>query len=507
MILAEDDAKKKYYKAVAYYVSGEWKKAKEAFTEISQIIPDAKLKKGHVYLLQGKPEKAINAYNEALADPRNPVFSQSEALAGIACAHLEQGQLEKAGEAFKESCEKGSRDITANNVLAWLVYRLPQLVFAAEKSDEIPHLTFDSHRTFQKLFLDLKRPPDVTIRHNPIDELSYAQKLINNIEESVINADLKRLFIAEVLSKIVGFQDYSKIPTKDRVIKLPQEGEQISYQLEKIVLPDGVFATGLIPPKDSPYPPILIFRGTSTEMTTTGAVVSMYNNLDPEGVAKEFFIKSRPQIKRWLERVNKETNNKVQLFGYSQGAALAAMTAATFPTRIHDNPNFPSITLNAAASDEETVRLWDGSPLKPCLKQYLVRGDIVSRLGYQPIGTVYQIQYNLLSAGVNPHFILSFAQPEWQCHLVDAEKDNAALSRKVISILSSSTLGKELFSHFSEGYLGMALKAANKAGTILNSEETSTLLSYLAPFAPALLSGGIKASGYMLSAIAEVLKR
>ncbi len=507
VILAEDEAEKKYYKAIAYYVSGEWEKALEAFDEISQTIPEAKLKKGHLFLLQSKPEKAITAYNAALADVRNPAFSKSEALAGIACAYLEQGLLEKAGEAFQESSEKGNRDITANNVLAWLVYRLPQLVFSAEKSEELPKLSFDSHKAFQKLFLDLKRPPDVTMRKKPIDELCYAQTLINTIENIVINTELQQLFIAEVLSKIVGFQDYSKLPAKDRIIILPQGSERISYQIEKVVLADGIFATGLVPPIGSQYPPILIFRGTSTEMKTTGAVVSMYNNIDPAGVARTFFDKSKPKISQWLTRLNNETGKKIQLFGYSQGAALVAMTAAAFPTRIHDDSRFPSITLNAAGSDEETARLWNGSSLKPCVKQYLVRGDLVSRLGYQLIGDVYQIQYNMLSAGVNPHFILSFAQPGWQCFRVDSEKDNAALSRKAISILSSSTLGRELFSHFSEGYLGMVLKAANKADMILNSEETSKLLSYLAPFAPLLLRGGVKASGYMLSAIGEVLRR
>lgn len=503
VISPEKEAESIYYKAVAHYVSGEWKKAQKLFGIIAEVIPEAQLKRGHAYLLQGEPEKAIRAYNKVLGDQRNSSPSKSEAYAGIACSYLEQGMLEEAGKAFQQSSESGNRDITANNVLAWLVYRLPQIVFKAQREGVSPCFSFHSHKAFQNLFLKLNRPTDVSVRENPENELIYAQILMNKIQEIVPKIELKRLFVAEVLSKIVGFQDYRKLPADKRKISIPHDNELVTYKIETISLSDNIFATTLLPIDTTQYPPIFIFRGTSTEMSAPGSVVSMYNNIDPEGVAKAFFEKNKPMIRQWLQKTHKQTGHKIQLVGYSQGAALVAMTAAAFPTLIHDNPKFPSITLNAAASDEETSRLWKGSSTKPALIQYLVRGDIVSRLGYELIGDVYEIQFNMLSAGVNPHFLLTFAHPNWSCFHLNTESENRALTRKIISILSSSTLGRELFSHFSEGYLGMALRVANKANTLLNHENTSTLLSYVGPIAS---QGAHLATRYMFNALVESLK-
>lgn len=97
VILNEADAKKKYYKGIAYYITGEWEKAQRVFKDVAHVIPEAKLKEGHSFLLLGQPENAIKAYNEVLI--KAPEV-ESEAFAGIACAYLEQGLLDKAGEAI-----------------------------------------------------------------------------------------------------------------------------------------------------------------------------------------------------------------------------------------------------------------------------------------------------------------------------------------------------------------------------------------------------------------------
>ncbi len=461
------EPEQQFYNGVIALAQSDWSLAKRCFKAASSAIPEAWIKLGHTYLLLGKPNKAVEAYNNV--DKHNPLYL--EALVGSGCAYLEQLDFKNAVHNIDAAYTLNAQ-VTANNVLGWFVHRGPQALFSAQlSSPRKPILEFPSPDPFLAVIKDHNRSADSVNRESPLQELQFTQNLFNSIQE-IKKPELRTLFTAEILTKIVAFNAYPK----DSYLTLPLGPKNaVRYSIGRFDLKDGIPVTFLLP-EHGPNPPILLFRGTALSFSRPGSYASFWNNFGPNGVSWAFFNHSVPEIKRWLETTGQ---GKAQVMGYSQGGALTAMTVARFSNLVSQEASFPSITLNPPATEGETARLWRTSQGHPKLRQYLVQGDIVSRMGYEWIGDIYQIEFNNLGIGLNAHFLLSCAQPGGKCYSVDTTKDNLALSRKVLSILPSSSLGHKAFDLLTESTVAKVIKLVNV--TTSSSFDANRLLDYTKP--------------------------
>ncbi len=126
--------------------------------------------------------------------------------------------------------------------------------------------------------------------------------------------------------------------------------------------------------------------------------------------------------------------------GYSQGGALAALTVAKFKNLVCKDPSYPSITFHAPA-----VRYDKISGLN--LRQYVIKGDIISRVGHTWLGDVYQIEYNRMQTFLNPHFTITLAQPGWRCQKIDAVQDELSPSRNILFCAEQGEVQSRILRH------------------------------------------------------------
>ena len=300
--------------------------------------------------------------------------------------------------------------------------------------------------------------------------------MLSGVAKHVHDPKIKMAFTAEILSKYLPFQTFKGEP----IIEIPStRNRTLQYCIRQTTIAQDMPITFLVPTEEkSDYPPILIFRGTNLDFFKPNAWKSIIYNFDPAGPVFDLFYSSIKKLEDLLQ--SKDFGQGcAQVMGYSQGGALAALTVAQFKNHVSKDPNFPSVTFHAPAIRfEKTPNL--------NLQQYIVKGDIISRVGHTWLGNVHQIEYNRMQTFLNPHFTLTLAQPGWRSQQIDAEQDELSPSRNILTPLASSTIFQSLYKQLDTGPVG---KIAHLANEMLSSNgiKTDMVLKALSTLLPIVL--------------------
>lgn len=406
-----------------------------------------------IHLQQDRPQKAIACFKDVLKQDPN----HFESIVGLGCAHLQNGEFDKGSEILIKAFETDRKQAAAQ-FFDWMLYDLPHTLFKAHLASSEPFLAPDPFPEELAFYTEELKDYNHTANtgsseHN--HNIRTSEKAFYIINETIENPQYRQIMTTEILVKVIAFSK----PKEGAIFRLPSAkmGEKmLEYTLDKVLtLQNDIPAFGFTS-KDPKALPIILFRGTAPALSVKGGIHSIHCNFDPKGVARQLFDHSFNDIKTWIEKAAKD-GRKVRAMGYSQGAALAALTTTYFHEHMSQDPLFPSITFHPPGIDPAGAAKWEevkAGKRFPLIVQFPVKSDIVSRLGAYIIGEVHQITPGFRTGLLDAHFPLILTTPGWQLERVDTLKDNAALSRLFLSGLVETDIGLNL-NQFLENNLGI----------------------------------------------------
>ena len=274
---------------------------------------------------------------------------------------------------------------------------------------------------------------------NEIAQTLALLKLIHVLKQE--DPDIRLAMTGQVLAKILS----SRRLVEGMEVEIPTvnaNGDPVltSYIVNKrFDLWKGVPAYGLVD-KTGEASPIILFRSTSFSPSGESSLASLTSNFHPKGPAWNIFATSRSQLKEWLLEHNHEGENPARLLGYSQGGAIVQYLAAYEPDLISKSSYSPSMTFDAPGISKEVVDTFNHLPVKPNLKVFINKGDIVPKLGFKIFGDVYEIDTFKNLSITESHSNLSLLEPSWAIYKVDNAKENKSSFRSAVSMMQQNCL-------------------------------------------------------------------
>jgi tetratricopeptide (TPR) repeat protein len=459
-LLGQISASKNSYEAVFYYQQAlknlvskqirlpdfEWDGGPvEIFHDAhSTLLAQINAALGNAAILEGDMTAAKRYLDKALEQDGKNV----EALVLRGCIAIVQEGL-SAGTKYLDRAFATHRAEASKMVTDAIFYLFPHAFFRAETGKkevclQAPLVYPDAIANYSESVKNynhfLNTDPDLRKAN-----LQVCQKVFKAIHEGIESAQLRDALTAEILLKEVAFYA-PKLGTELSLPALHSHEEMRPYKIDKILTLGGkIPAYGLTTPHPE-APPILVFRGTAPALSREGGLASVIEDFDSQGVAKRIFDEALPRIQDWLARVT-QANKQARILGYSQGAALAALTAVHCRSHVSKKPHFPSITFNPPGIDPASLEKWKKIVVKerPVLLQYLVEGDLVSRCGSGLIGEAYEIATAEKLAVLDAHLTIVLPQHHWKMFKVNIEKDNQAVLRQFAAGFVESDYGVKLY--------------------------------------------------------------
>lgn len=279
-----------------------------------------------------------------------------------------------------------------------------QKVYRVE-DNELKH--FDATYGFYSLSCPLVGV--VTKEKSHLAPVNQAMQSLSEIADK----DQRKFSRDEILCKVVAYRNLEK---GMRI----QTDEQIYIVDEIIDLWRGMPAFGLVPEKRGTGTPILLFRGTDMNLISEKGWASILSDLDTTGPGHATFLRARPQLQQWLEKV-KNQYEPAQLMGYSLGGAFVFYTLIYEPDLI--SKNTPSVTYNPPGISKDLAEKWGANSLNIPVMTYVNQGDVVSQIGFF-LSDVWEVTLDQQMDVLQAHLTLVSAQPIYKLSAVDVEREN-----------------------------------------------------------------------------------
>lgn len=254
------------------------------------------------------------------------------------------------------------------------------------------------------------------------EDNQIVRRLLECIYYEIGDPFLVEFLTMEVLSKVLAYRDCDEgalfaIPVKD------EKGEfTIAHFVieRKFDLGGGFPAYGLVP-LGKKYPPFLIYRGSEFALNAKG-IQSLRANLDLKGPGYNFYLRSQPMIRKWLEE-KAQVYPKARVSGFSLGGTLAAYTILFDGDLINTDPKYSSYAFNMPGFLKKQMQRWHemGRDAHP-FKVYINQGDLVSKVGFL-VGQVNHIALPFPLKPVRAHNFLILGQPLFYLSELDMKKE------------------------------------------------------------------------------------
>lgn len=262
-------------------------------------------------------------------------------------------------------------------------------------------------------------------------DLDITIALLKQISEEIHSPELLLLISSEILAKVLAYRnlqqgDLIPIPT----VKENKKISLVQYRVDRIFdLWKGMPAFGLIPEDKENTPPLLLFRGTSITLSDKASFASILSDFDPKGPGFSVFLRSRKQLRSWMQKAYAH-GSKVRALGYSLGGSFVQYLSIYDYDLLSHKPYVPSIAFNQPGINRELFTKWQEIPnaLKPTLLCFVVKGDMVSKLGVL-FGSVSQLSLPSPLSPVQAHTTLMFAQPSCLVDEIDLSSENNSTLR------------------------------------------------------------------------------
>jgi hypothetical protein len=272
--------------------------------------------------------------------------------------------------------------------------------------------------------------------------------------------DLLQLRVAQILAKIL-MGNCSRKLQKGFEIEIPvvnsaNRRELVKYTIDtKFDLGKGIPAFGLVDPKGR-HAPLLIFRPTNLEIQYVDSIFSLIANLNPKGPAHTEYTQSKSKIESWLKRVTNDGQNKARVMGYSQGGMLASYVLTYQSKWISASLDRPSFILDSPGLSFEVAKDWNRMQKKPHVWSFVMRGDLIPKLGNQLIGKVFEIETTEKMSAVQSHKAVASLARRWKIREVDVDEENRSDMRK--SFAKVQKVATDTLYSLLQNYLASKLK-------------------------------------------------
>lgn len=273
--------------------------------------------------------------------------------------------------------------------------------------------------------------------------------------------DIRNAMVAEVLTKHIA-----TFPLTEN-IKLPvpcfdRQGQPIviNYRmaLRLSLGTSNVPAYILVPIEDSTindFPSLLIFRGTRLKINDHADMRCMIENLNNIGPAKGIYEDFKPSLELLLKNWTNiyQTPPLFRVLGYSQGGVIGQRTCVDFHSYLDKHALNASIFFNSPAVEIDYIKYWNALTImeKPCVLNYLITRDLVSKRGSKFIGDVYEIEPLVEESFLEAHLGAKSITPKLGLYLINNDKEAVSYSRQLVNQVMSSASIEHLYLIASKG--------------------------------------------------------
>lgn len=214
-------------------------------------------------------------------------------------------------------------------------------------------------------------------------------------------------------------------------------------------------------------PALLLFRGTRLKAQDAADFKAIIENLNNVGPAKGVYDQFKPKLEALFKKWAKDQHFPLfRVLGYSQGGVLGQRTSVDFYPYIDKNPLNASIFFNSPAVELEYIKRWNqlATDSKPCVLNYLITRDLVSKRGSLFIGDVFEIdphvEENFLQAHLGARSLAH--SHDLELYVVDNEQEAESYSRKLVNQVMSSSSIEHLYKLASYGLKTVSEKKDSK---------------------------------------------
>lgn len=308
------------------------------------------------------------------------------------------------------------------------------------------------------------------------DAIDYCIELLKAIAKIKFKPDryvIRNAMVAEVLTKHIATLLLSEkmtfpIPCFDRKGK----PAVITYEVVQMLpigntqIPSYVFLPYNQVDKEH-FPSLLIFRGTRLKWKNESDLRAIIENINNVGPAKGIYEQFKPQLIKFLKHWFRGSENTRPLFrfmGYSQGGVLGQRACVDFYTYLEKDPLNASIFFNSPAVEADYFKQWCelAAENKPCVANYLITRDLVSKRGLKFIGDVFEIEPATEESFLNAHLGAKSITPELELYLVNNEKEAESYSRQLVNQVMSSASVEQIYRFASKSLTKVEAKIKRK---------------------------------------------
>jgi len=312
----------------------------------------------------------------------------------------------------------------------------------------------------------------------PKDEKALIKSLqeelneISDLTEGKEFIQLRNLMVGELLTKEIVTLPLNEglewiIPTYDESGKPVNIPYSISYRLLMGTSQIPVYLFLPVSEKDKKIvPPILVFRGTRFDFSNTTDILSIIENLNKRGPARDLYEELRDDLKFLLKSEydrNHSIEKKIRVLGYSQGGVLAQRAIVDFYEYINLDPLYISIFFNSPGVENDYHQRWELIPkeLKPGVLGYVVSNDVISKYGKSFIGDLFEI-HPISSSVSTAHYGNRFLEPGWEMFRINKQQEEKCQLRAFANQLMTSTTVEAIYKLAKAGVTMMRNSAKNK---------------------------------------------
>ena len=292
-------------------------------------------------------------------------------------------------------------------------YYLPKYPIKLEtyESNYFAIKTFETKHQYFSVF----KPLVGIVTENP-EDLQSVNQLLMHVHKNITDPKQRELTTNEILTKIVAYRNLKV----GQLIPIPLTKKNTKpklkmYRVDKIFeLDSGMPAFVLLPTKHGKTPPILLFRGTNIENST-----SVLADLDLKGPGLSIFLKNQARLRNWAVEIS-NSYSKPRIMGYSLGGSFTQYMCIYESDVINSDPRHYHVMFNQPGVSSDLVEKWYSIPKdkRPKLIGYINEGDLVSTVG-NLVGKVTELSLDTLLEPIAAHVTFMTAQPILYAYRLD----------------------------------------------------------------------------------------
>jgi hypothetical protein len=256
-------------------------------------------------------------------------------------------------------------------------------------------------------------------QYTPLKEdIEPILKVLEQIDKEILDPSLRLFYFQEILAKVLAY----RFLEEGDELRLPDffnTNNSSIYKVEKIFnLGMGMPAFALTS-KNKDKSSILIYRGTTIDITQSSSFASIVADLDLYGPGYSSFFKIEDQLKAFL--IKEELNQKkCVVLGYSLGGILSVYTGLFFSKYIDFEK---SAAFNPPGVQKKLYQLAQKEKFLDSFKVYVNQDDPISKWGFL-VGDVSILSLNASMGPLMAHTQLMGSQSDLTYRLCNLNEEN-----------------------------------------------------------------------------------